>query len=593
MKTVLPRPLAAKAVHLRVRRGVRFYYEQVEIIGLKSLADKIAKNFFMETDLLIPIKSTRIYTPSRLDRSTSDLKEALARKGFAEASVTVAHLERNDRSGAMRVRIEVKEGLPTTVRSVKIEVYSPDETVPMETRVVQPVKPYSRLWLQDFAQELRTNQYRRGFPDATAEISTIKRDIGATNIQVDLLAHVQTGPHIKLGEVKFEGDQRTRRSVLEHRLKLKEGGDLDRLEVDQARERLARLGNFDSVQVRYEQAGPQTRDVVYELKEGKAIDFSLLFGYGSYEQLRGGFELEQHNVWGLAHQARLRAIQSFKSSSADFLYTMPDLFQENANLFFNASGLRREEISFVREEYGGAVGAQRFVRPIDSDVSLRYSYQDLNASEAEPGEIVGLKEARVAAWVLDIKHDRRDNPLFPRKGFKLFATVEIASSALGGEVDYQRIELGSSYHQPLGGGRFLHLGLSHGVLLTQGDPEKELPFNKRFFPGGANSVRGYQQGEAAPRNAEGELVGAETYLQGNVEFEQVLTPSWSLVFFFDGVGFAQNIRDYPLNEALYSVGGGLRWKTLMGPARLEYGHNLNPRSNDPRGTIHFSLGFPF
>ncbi|HVR36150.1 MAG TPA: BamA/TamA family outer membrane protein, partial [Methylomirabilota bacterium] len=41
------------------------------------------------------------------------------------------------------------------------------------------------------------------------------------------------------------------------------------------------------------------------------------------------------------------------------------------------------------------------------------------------------------------------------------------------------------------------------------------------------------------------------------------------------------------------AGGGVRWKTIIGPARLEYGHNLNPRRHDPSGTLHFSIGFPF
>ncbi|MGN6385992.1 MAG: BamA/TamA family outer membrane protein, partial [Verrucomicrobiota bacterium] len=39
--------------------------------------------------------------------------------------------------------------------------------------------------------------------------------------------------------------------------------------------------------------------------------------------------------------------------------------------------------------------------------------------------------------------------------------------------------------------------------------------------------------------------------------------------------------------------GGLRWKTLIGPARLEYGYNLHRREEDPMGTLHFSIGFPF
>jgi len=46
-------------------------------------------------------------------------------------------------------------------------------------------------------------------------------------------------------------------------------------------------------------------------------------------------------------------------------------------------------------------------------------------------------------------------------------------------------------------------------------------------------------------------------------------------------------------EWLYSAGLGVRYQTLIGPVRLEYGHNLNPRPLDPRGTLHLSVGFPF
>ncbi|HZL43220.1 MAG TPA: BamA/TamA family outer membrane protein [Verrucomicrobiae bacterium] len=41
------------------------------------------------------------------------------------------------------------------------------------------------------------------------------------------------------------------------------------------------------------------------------------------------------------------------------------------------------------------------------------------------------------------------------------------------------------------------------------------------------------------------------------------------------------------------MGGGLRWRTIVGPVRLEYGYNLSRRPGDPSGTLHFSLGFPF
>jgi outer membrane protein assembly factor BamA len=376
-------------------------------------------------------------------------------------------------------------------------------------------------------------------------------------------------------------------------VKLKQGEPLDRLAVEHGRERLARLGVFDTVDVKYEDVDANTRNVLYDVKEGKTIDLSLLLGYGSYELLRGGFELEQYNLFGRAHSSRLRGMQSFKSTSADYRYTMPELIADDIDVFFQASGLRREEVSFTREEYGASVGAQRHFEAIDSDIGVRYTYQFLDARDADATLTGVVEQARVAAIVLDLKHDHRDNPLSPRQGYKVFTTLELASQSLGGEVDYQRPELTASFHQKIGRGRFLHLGVSHGALLTLGGDRDEIPFNKRFFPGGENSVRGFQEGEAAPRNADGKIIGAETYLLGNVELEQVLTPAWSLVGFVDAIGFAADMHDYPFDETLVSAGGGLRLKTIIGPARLEYGRNLNPRRRDPAGTLHISIGFPF
>jgi outer membrane protein assembly factor BamA len=171
--------------------------------------------------------------------------------------------------------------------------------------------------------------------------------------------------------------------------------------------------------------------------------------------------------------------------------------------------------------------------------------------------------------------------------------LETAPGFLGGDAKYQRIELSPSWHHPLGNGLSISLGLSQGIVDSFGSPENNLPFNKRFFPGGANSIRGYQEGQASPRNSFGQIVGAETYTLGTVELEQALTARWSIVLFSDSLGFARRLADYPFDTGLFSVGAGLRWRTLIGPIRLEYGYNLNPRPGDPTGTLQFSLGFPF
>ncbi|HWX21700.1 MAG TPA: BamA/TamA family outer membrane protein [Candidatus Binatia bacterium] len=606
----LPRPLRITRAQFKIHTGVLYYFQSLSFEGLQTLPEKQARSFFLETDILFHIKQARIYTPEKLERGLSSLTEILDQQGYNEAKAEVAALHRDDRTGAVRVRIRVRRGAQFIARSVREEYFYGGTADPTETRTVQPNHPYSRLWLQDFSLGLKTNQYHRGYPDVTVTVQTLAREPGPpaslpanhsspgipSRVYMDLLASIHSGSQVRIGKIEFKGQEHTKASLMARRVRIQRGDLLDPVRVEQGRYRLAQLGVFDTVELAYRREGDHMRDVLYQVKEGKRLTLSLLFGYGSYELLRGGFEAEENNIWGLAHHARLKAIQSFKSSSGEFTYTIPELIGKDIDLFFDASGLRREEISFTRLEYGGGAGLHKYLQPQATDVTLRYNYQILSAQDFGSVEEVateGLTNPAVGSVILELKHDRRDNPLYPRRGYKIFATIESATDYLGGDANYERVEISPSWHHPLGGGRYLSLGLSHGIDFSFGSPANNLPFNKRFFPGGDNSIRGYREGEAAPRNSLGQLVGAETYTLGVIELEQALTPRWSVVVFSDSLGFARRIANYPFDTSLFSVGGGIRWRTLIGPIRLEYGHNLNPRPGDPSGTLQFSLGFPF
>ena len=590
----LPRPMFARKVQFKIHKGVLYHYASVEFQGLQSMPEKEARAFFVETGALLPLKRGRIYTPDKVKQGISNLKETLERRGFGSNSVEVAHLSQDDYSGAVSVQLKVAKGPRSFVRSIRKEIYLESTNQVLESTIVTTNAIFSPVWAQDFKQSIRTFYFHQGYPDVTVDLLTKDQTNHGNTIELNLLAKVFTGPSVALHKVKFEGYKKTRLSSLEQRVHLDEGQKLDRAKVEEGRYRLARLGIFDSVELKYDIASANERDVIYSVKEGKRVDLSMLAGYGSYEMLRGGLEFEQFNVFGLAHHSRLRLIQSFKSSSADYTYNIPEFFGRDIDLFFTASGLRREEVSFLREEYGGGAGVRKYFKSTSTDLSVRYQYQVLSAADAQPGVAAeGLTNAAVGTIITELRHDRRDNPLYPRRDYKVFSNLELGSSYLGGDANYQRFEAAGSYHFPLYDGAWMNLGLSHGVVLTIGARDRDLPFNRRFFPGGEHSIRGYQEGEASPRDATGQFVGAESYLLGNVEFEQALTRSFSLVIFSDSIGFARDLNNYPLNEALFSAGAGLRWKTIVGPIRLEYGHNLNPRPGDPSGTIHFSMGFPF
>jgi outer membrane protein insertion porin family len=63
--------------------------------------------------------------------------------------------------------------------------------------------------------------------------------------------------------------------------------------------------------------------------------------------------------------------------------------------------------------------------------------------------------------------------------------------------------------------------------------------------------------------------------------------------FGDALGAATQLKHYPFDETLFALGVGLRYHTLIGPLRAEYGRNLKMREGDPGGTLLFSIGFPF
>ena len=258
----------------------------------------------------------------------------------------------------------------------------------------------------------------------------------------------------------------------------------------------------------------ETRDPVFSLKAREPWESSLLFGYGSYEQLRGGVELRGYNLLRRSHQLRLEAIGSLKSLRGDLVYTVPDLFGETVDANVRLFGLDREELSFQRQEYGVTLGLTRRALPwLEADGTIGYTFQDLRNSDSDLGtRATDRTELTSASLTVGLSRDSRDNPLLPRSGSRWFAQAEVADPSLGGEVGFQRLEMGVSWHHALSRRSWIHLGFVHGTVLTLGELDDfGLPTNKRFFPGGENSLRGMNTGEAAPRNAAGEFIGAKSF----------------------------------------------------------------------------------
>jgi outer membrane protein insertion porin family len=169
-------------------------------------------------------------------------------------------------------------------------------------------------------------------------------------------------------------------------------------------------------------------------------------------------------------------------------------------------------------------------------------------------------------------------------------------AGLGGSSHFVKSDLSGRWHYPLlkapdwGGNYTLALGgaLGYGVGYSG---RSDLPLFERYFPGGINSVRGFQDRSLGPRDGD-DLIGGDKQAIVNVELLFPIMERIGLrgVVFFDmGQAFRES-DTISFGDFRRSVGVGGRWMSPFGPLRVELGIPLNKKPGDETSLFGFSLG---
>ncbi|MGJ8654049.1 MAG: BamA/OMP85 family outer membrane protein [Opitutaceae bacterium] len=582
----------ADAAEFLITPGVLSYYDSVQVLGVGAIESETVERFFIPGGTLFAGKQAKVFTYENLERRNGRLLRALDDLGYRSARVIDRQVEEDPASGAVQVKLELEQGPPYQVDGAEVVITRMGEKkIRLDSHEGLIL---TRGWEQEQRAALRSEAYRAGYPDAkvTSEVvSDVKGPDGV--IRRNLRYHVEYGQAVELAGVDFKGDEGTRRSTLRRQVKLKAGDPLDLIKVSEARRKLMGLGIYERVDLSFEPSAGDARSVVYELTPNQRKELQLRGGWGSYELARLGFKWEHRNPWGRAHRYEVEAKQSVKATLGDVTYSVPQVFGSDLTAYLNAEYSYREELSFDRTAQGVAFGTSTQLSESGVRLAVEYGFSKENADRDGLEAFDSEEDATVASVTFRASLDRRDDFLAPTSGYNLFASYKTAGQWLGGSVNFQKLEIGGTYHFSISESTIVHAGLRGGTIFSSGDAADNIPFNERYFQGGENSVRGYQEGGASPLDIDGDEIGAETYVLGNLELEQRLFTQFSVVLFLDAVANSRNGLFNEGDELLYSVGAGLRYNTIVGPLRLEYGHNPDPREDDPNGTVHFSIGYPF
>ena len=118
---------------------------------------------------------------------------------------------------------------------------------------------------------------------------------------------------------------------------------------------------------------------------------------------------------------------------------------------------------------------------------------------------------------------------------------------------------------------------------------------ERFFVGGINSVRGHELRSIGPEDENGDPTGGFKELIFNTEIIFPLSEQQGLnaVLFFDAGNAWDKGDSIEFTDLRSGAGLGIRWLSPMGPFRLEWGWNLDPRDDESNGDWAFALGAMF
>jgi outer membrane protein assembly factor BamA len=187
--------------------------------------------------------------------------------------------------------------------------------------------------------------------------------------------------------------------------------------------------------------------------------------------------------------------------------------------------------------------------------------------------------------------DRRDDPIDTHKGIYNTLDISAAPRALGSEITFGRFLGRNSTYHPIGKKLVLARSTSFGIvhpLHNVTDPNTAIPLPEHFFSGGASSERGFPELQAGPRDtATGFPLGGTALLMNQTELRfpllgddiggvlfhdmgNVYSSPSSISFRTDQHGLGD--FDY-MNHA---VGFGIRYRTPIGPVRMDFAYSINP-----------------
>ncbi len=624
-----------------IEEGDQVYIRNIEIEGNKVFkTKKIRKQ--METDTYFWLSSWMTesgrYKKEQLAFDRERIKDLYLNNGYLNIEVGEPKVTLSEDKANFDITLSISEGEQFKIGEIGFEGGELFDTTALSALTEsQPGEIFNREKLRHDIGEMTDHYGEKGYI-----YTNIVPDLrpNPDDLTVDVTFHIIEGEPVKVREIHIAGNNKTRDKVIRREIRVNEQELVNTKALRRSFQRLNNLNYFEDINLVPRRIAPGWVDIDVEVKEKPTGTFSIGGGYSSVDKFVATFDITMGNFLGKGQLVKFKVETGGRRDTYTLTFREPYLFDRELSGTVNLFNQVRDFGVYEEKRTGGdMILGKSFGEYVKGSIS--YTIETLEISDLDQlvrlidpatglvttDETVGvltqsvdprvplqvirqeaLGETLTSALGFSVSRDTRDFFFDPKEGGRDSVSFEYAGTVLGGDNAYYKVIVDSSRFFPLW---WDHIFSLHGRFgFAEGLDGKEIPLGERFFVGGINTVRGFDFGEAGPRAPDipgdplatpptgpirGEILGGNKEAYFNFEYliPIVKEAKVKLLLFYDyGAAFDEG-EQITLSGMRESAGYGIRWISPVGPLRLEWGHNLNPRPGEPKRTVEFSIGSLF
>lgn len=567
---------------------------------------------------IIPWGRKYYFDRSRFDTDLKRIQAFYADRGYPDARVTGFDVKLNDKQDQVDITVTIAEGEPVKVAAIDFAGFDAIPAAHLDQlKKAVPLKvgqPRDRQ-LVVATHEMALNELRdHGFP--YAKVSTDESD-STDGKQATLTFTGDPGKEAHFGPVEISGHKSVGERIIERQLTFKPGDLYRRSLVQDSQRRLygMELFQFVNIETLNPELQPTEVPVRVTVAEGNHQRTNFGVGYGTEEKARVDAEYHHVNFLGGARSAGAHVRWSSLDRGARLDFNQPYVFTPHFSLGAEAQDWYTFTPAYNSVVVGGkATLTHRQDQHTSWAISLTSEHDRSSISEKafnDPtlrDELIALgldpttleQNGTLNAVGFDLQHSTADNILNAHRGYQLAFHTESAGRLLPGTFNYYAVAADGRHYLPFGERIVLASRLQFGNIRPAGNDPKNVPFSKKYFLGGATSIRGWGRYEISPLIG-GLPIGGLSMLAVSEELRATLQGKLGAVLFIDAGNVWADSFGFNLRDLLYAVGPGLRYQTPIGPIRFDVGYQLNPipdllvngAPQTRRFRLHFSIGQAF